>query len=120
MKNFREEEPKPSESITEFRKRMERIEDRLNQADRLFDNMQENRSKSDKAADAVIETLEVLETGIKRFINSVFSPTSAKDTSQHKHSLSYTQIRKGLSLCSVEELKVIRDEIDKILQDRKT
>jgi predicted component of type VI protein secretion system len=100
----------------EFEKRAQRILDRLDQADRILDNMQEEK-KSDKATDKLEEVFESIERGLKKLFSTAFSEIT-KPTDGQEQPLVPKRLAQFLQSCSDEQLTAIKDEIDRILIER--
>jgi len=102
----------------EFEKRAQRILDRLDQADRIFDNMQEER-KPDKATDKLEEVFESIERGFKKLFSTAFSEIT-KPMDEQEQPLVPKRLAQFLQSCSDEQLAAIKDKIDRILIERRS
>jgi hypothetical protein len=102
----------------EFGKRAQRILDRLDQADRIFDDMQEKK-KPDRATDKLGGVFESIERGFKKLFSTAFSEiTKPMDGQERPGSLVPKRLAQFLQSCPNEQLAAIRNEIDRILKER--
>ncbi len=107
-----------SEKFDEFEKRAQRILNRLDQADKIFDDLQAKKKKPDKIADALQEVFESIESGVKKMFSASSSQIAKPmDRQEHQRSISRENLANYLLSCSVEQLAAIRGEIDRILKE---
>jgi regulator of sigma D len=103
------------ENVDEFKKRAQSIQDRLSQADQIFDDMQKGRSHTDKAVDSIQEIFDQIEKGIKKLLNPPDFRVNGHmecDSALPKHLIQY------LRSCSNVQLKAIKHEINRIMEER--
>jgi hypothetical protein len=107
------------ERLDEFKKRAQRIRDRLDQADKIFDNLQEERKKPDKATGILQEIFEPIERGLKKLFSTSFSEIMKPiDGQERPGPLVPRKLAQFLRSCSDEQLAAIKDEVNGILRER--
>ena len=107
------------EKLDEFEKRAQRIMDRLEQADKIFEDLQIKNKKPDKATEVLQEIFEPIERGIKKLFNTSFSQVKKTiDEQERQQPLIPENFVRYLNSCSKEQLEAIMDEINKILKER--
>jgi hypothetical protein len=107
------------ERLNEFEKRAQRILDRLDEADRIFDNMQTEKKRPDTLIDKLDEVFESIERGLKKLFSNSFSQImKPTDMQEQPEPLVPKSLARYLQSCSDEQLAAISSEIDRILTER--
>jgi len=104
-----------------FDERARRIRDRLDRADQIFDNMETRKSKPDKSTDTFQEVCESIERGLKKLFRSASEQVKELVNEQKQSEPSVSRnLAQYLNSCSDEQLIKIRDEIDRLLRERRS
>ncbi len=112
---------KTQEKPDGFQERAKSIRDRLDRVDEIFDNMESKKKKPDKAEDTFQEIFESIERGFKKLFR--FASSQVKELMNEKKQ-SESPVPKNLaqylSSCSDEQLIEIKNEIDRLLRERRS
>ena len=104
-----------------FHERAKSIHDRLDRADQIFDNMESKKKKPEKTADTFQEICESIESGIKKFFRSASSQVKElMNEKKQPESPVSKDLTHYLNSCSDEQLREIKNEIDRLLRERET
>ena len=105
--------------LDEFEERAQRIMDKLDQANAIFDNMQPKTCKPDKSTDIFEDVLEPIERGIKRLFSSIFSQFMGTGKTQKETRPAVSEnLASYLQSCTDEQLEAIKKRIEEIQSSR--
>ena len=102
-----------------FHERAKSIRDRLDQADRIFENMETRKKQPAKAEDTLQEIAESIESGLKKLFRSASDQIKEfmNEGKQSEANVPRNLVQSPRS-CSDEQLIKIRNEIDRLLRER--
>jgi len=97
---------------------LQRIRKRLDQADKIFDDLQGQKEKPEKPTDIFQEIFDSMERGVKKLFSSVSEASKPPDRGEQTQPLIPERLARYLCSCSDAQLKAIIDEIESILRER--